>query len=81
MTPHELVQRIRVAHANHILETTNAAVEEVAGRVGYADAAAFRRVFRAYAGVSPREWRRAAPATRPVQPIVAAQRRRRFSRR
>ncbi len=50
MTPMELVQRVRVAHASHLLETTQASVEEVAERVGYADAAAFRRVFRRYAG-------------------------------
>jgi len=54
MTPSEMVQRIRVAHAAHLLETTQASVEEVAGRVGYADAAAFRRVFRRYSGDSPR---------------------------
>lgn len=54
MTPHEMVQRIRVTHAAHLLETTRASVEDVAGRVGYADAAAFRRVFQKYAGESPR---------------------------
>ncbi|MCW5802849.1 MAG: helix-turn-helix domain-containing protein [Deltaproteobacteria bacterium] len=54
MTPHELVQRVRVRHAANLLETTHASVEEVAARVGYADAAAFRRVFRRYAGESPR---------------------------
>lgn len=54
MTPHEMVQRIRVTHAAHLLETTQVSVEEVAGRVGYADAAAFRRVFQKYAGESPR---------------------------
>jgi transcriptional regulator GlxA family with amidase domain len=54
MTPNEMVQRIRVAHAAHILDTTRASVEEVAGRVGYADAAAFRRVFRRFSGASPR---------------------------
>jgi transcriptional regulator GlxA family with amidase domain len=54
MTPNEMVQRLRVAHAGHLLETTRASVEEVAGRVGYADAAAFRRVFRRYSGESPR---------------------------
>jgi transcriptional regulator GlxA family with amidase domain len=59
MTPNELVQRLRVARAAHLLETTHASVEEIAGRVGYADAAAFRRVFRRYAGGSPRG-RRAA---------------------
>ena len=54
MTPNEMVQRLRVTQAGHLLATTRASVEEVAGQVGYADAAAFRRVFRRYAGESPR---------------------------
>ncbi|MFO0600940.1 MAG: helix-turn-helix domain-containing protein [Myxococcaceae bacterium] len=54
MTPLEYVQRVRVAEAAHLLESTKVSVEEVAARVGYADAAAFRRVFRRVAGVSPR---------------------------
>lgn len=54
MTPLELVQRVRVTHAAHLLETTRESVDEVAARVGYADAAAFRRVFRRYVGESPR---------------------------
>ncbi|WP_206542503.1 helix-turn-helix domain-containing protein [Pseudomonas sp. TTU2014-080ASC] len=57
MTPNELVQRLRVAHASHLLETSAASVEEVAARVGYADPAAFRRVFRRFAGDSPRSHR------------------------
>jgi len=57
MTPQGFVQRVRVAHASHLLETTRASVEEVAARVGYADSAAFRRVFRQHAGVSPRDHR------------------------
>ncbi|MHA7632978.1 GlxA family transcriptional regulator [Corallococcus sp. M7] len=54
MTPLEFVQRVRVAHATHLLETTRDSVDDVAARVGYADAAAFRRVYRRYAGESPR---------------------------
>jgi transcriptional regulator GlxA family with amidase domain len=54
MTPLEFVQRVRVAHATHLLETTRESVEEVAARVGYADAAAFRRVYRRHTGESPR---------------------------
>lgn len=54
MTPLHFVQRVRVAHATHLLETTRASVEEVAARVGYAEAAAFRRVFRQHTGESPR---------------------------
>lgn len=57
MPPQRFVQRVRVAHAAHLLETTRAAVEEVAARVGYADAAAFRRVFRRHTGASPRDHR------------------------
>ncbi|MFT3812235.1 MAG: helix-turn-helix domain-containing protein [Acidovorax sp.] len=54
MTPNELVQRLRVSHAAHLLETSPASVEAVAAQVGYADPAAFRRVFRRFAGESPR---------------------------
>ena len=54
MTPLAFAQRIRVAHAAHLLETTQGSVEDVAARVGYADAAAFRRVFRKHTGESPR---------------------------
>jgi transcriptional regulator GlxA family with amidase domain len=61
MTPRQFVHRVRVAHAAHLLETTKAPVEEVAASVGYADAAAFRRVFKRYAGESPRG-HRASPS-------------------
>ena len=54
MTPQRFVQRLRVMHAAHLLETTRESVEEVAARVGYADAAAFRRIFRRHAGETPR---------------------------
>ncbi|MGE6757789.1 GlxA family transcriptional regulator [Corallococcus interemptor] len=54
MTPLEFVQRVRVAHASHLLETTHESVEAISARVGYADAAAFRRVYRRYAGETPR---------------------------
>ncbi len=57
-TPQKLVQRLRVARARHLLETTRHSVEEIALRVGYADPAAFRRVLRAHTGQSPRELRR-----------------------
>ena len=60
MTPQRFVQRVRVQHAAHLLETTRESVEVIAARVGYADTAAFRRVFRAHTGESPRG-RREAP--------------------
>ncbi|HET9626782.1 MAG TPA: helix-turn-helix domain-containing protein, partial [Kofleriaceae bacterium] len=66
MTPHELVQRVRVDHAAHLLETSHASVEEIAARVGYADPAAFRRVFRRFAGESPRRRRAVTARPRPA---------------
>jgi transcriptional regulator GlxA family with amidase domain len=38
----------------HLLETTRRPVDDVAVRVGYADPAAFRRVFRRETGETPR---------------------------
>jgi transcriptional regulator GlxA family with amidase domain len=53
-TPQRFVQRMRVARAVHLLETTAQSVDEIAARVGYADPAAFRRIFRRYAAETPR---------------------------
>lgn len=57
-TPQRFAQRLRVERAVHLLETTRQSVEEVSASVGYADPAAFRRVFRRETGRSPRELRR-----------------------
>jgi transcriptional regulator GlxA family with amidase domain len=56
-TPLAFVQRLRIGRAVHLLETTSDSVESVAARVGYADAAAFRRVFRRETGDAPRHAR------------------------
>jgi transcriptional regulator GlxA family with amidase domain len=63
MTPQRFVQRVRVAHAVNLLETSRASVEDVAVRVGYADAAAFRRIFRRHTGESPRSHRATQTST------------------
>ena len=65
MTPRRFVQRMRVMRALHLLETTKESIDEIAARVGYADAAAFRRVFRGETGESPRARRRGARAVEP----------------
>lgn len=57
-----LVQRVRMAEAAHLLDTSRASVEAIAAAVGYADPAAFRRMFHRHAGEAPRVRRaRAAP--------------------
>jgi len=53
-TPLHFAQRLRIAQAAHLLETTRRTVDDIAAAVGYADAAAFRRVFRRETGDSPR---------------------------
>lgn len=54
VTPLAFVQRLRVAQAAHLLDTTRDSVEAVAAQVGYGDPSAFRRVFRRHTGESPR---------------------------
>ncbi len=56
-TPLRFAHRLRVARAVHLLETTRRSVDDIAARVGYADAAAFRRVFRRETGEAPRSRR------------------------
>ncbi len=58
-TPIGFVQRLRVEHAVHLLETTSLSLEQVSERVGYADPNALRRVIRRHVSASPRELRRA----------------------
>ena len=68
MTPTDLVQRIRIARASHLLETTKLSVDEIAARVGYADPAAFRRVFRKLAGQAPSGLRGSVERSRAAPP-------------
>lgn len=58
MTPIEYVQTLRIEEAKHLLETTEAPVEAVAGEVGYDDAAFFSRMFRRAVSLSPAQYRR-----------------------
>lgn len=62
LAPLQFVQRLRVARALHLIETTRAPIESVAAQVGYTDTAALRRLLRRAVQASPRELRsRVAP--------------------
>lgn len=63
-TPQRFAQRLRMARAVHLLETTSRSVDAVAASVGYADAAAFRRVFRRETGDTPARSRAAMTTPR-----------------
>jgi transcriptional regulator GlxA family with amidase domain len=60
LSPRRFAQRLRIQRAVHLLETTQHPVDEIAAQVGYADAAAFRRIFRRETGQTPRTRRKPA---------------------
>lgn len=67
LTPVAFARRLRIARAIHLLETTRESIDEIAARVGYADAAAFRRIFRRETGQAPRERRRHVRESTPLR--------------
>lgn len=59
----ELVNDVRLVAAVKLLRDTLLPLEDVAGELGFSDAANFRQAFRRWTGFSPQEFRRrAAPA-------------------
>lgn len=58
LTPIAYVQRLRIEDAKRRLERTVASVDEISWRVGYEDAAFFRRLFKRTTGLAPGAYRR-----------------------
>ena len=58
LSPIDYVQRLRVEDAKRRLERTDEAVDEVSWRVGYEDAAFFRRLFKRTTGMAPGAYRK-----------------------
>lgn len=58
VAPIDYVQRLRIEDAKRRLERTEASVEEISWRVGYEDAAFFRRLFKRTTGLAPGEYRK-----------------------
>ena len=59
-TPGGYLARLRMQRAMVLLRRSEAGLEEIAARVGYASAFAFSKAFKRTAGVSPGAYRRAA---------------------
>jgi len=55
--PLDYVLSLRMEEAKQILETSEAAIDEVASEVGYTEPAAFRRIFKRATGISPLQYR------------------------
>lgn len=58
MTATEYGQRVRVARARELLQSSRQPLERIAWEVGYSDPGAFRKVFQRIVGLSPGEYRR-----------------------
>jgi transcriptional regulator GlxA family with amidase domain len=56
-SPQVFVQKIRVEMSKALLESTQLRMDAILERVGYSDDSAFRRLFKKYTGLSPREYR------------------------
>ncbi len=58
LSPIAYVQRLRVEEAKKRLERTDEPIETISWRVGYEDAASFRRLFKRTARITPGAYRR-----------------------
>lgn len=58
MSPLEYVHALRIEETKHLLETTAAGIETIAGEVGYEDASFFGRLFKRKVGLTPAQYRR-----------------------
>lgn len=61
-TPHRYLQRRRIERAMFLLRETARSATDICYEVGFASLGTFSRTFRTIVGVSPREYRRSAPA-------------------
>ena len=64
MSPLEYVHTLRVEEAKHMLETSEAPIEQIAGEVGYEDAGFFSRLFRSKVNLTPAQYRKRFSAMR-----------------
>lgn len=55
------INRLRMEHAKHLLQTTKERVAEIGVACGFADPGQFSRDFRRIVGLTPSQWRRAIP--------------------
>ena len=57
VSPLSYLQRVRIEAAKKKLEQTSANMDEITWQIGYENSSSFRRLFKKYTGLSPREYR------------------------
>lgn len=77
LTPMDYVHTLRIEEAKHLLETTGAPLEAVAGEVGYDDAAFFGRLFRRNVNLTAAQYRRRFGSLRAALADASSDRQRR----
>ncbi len=72
-TPLNYLQKIRIEKARKILENAPDTVDEITCAIGYENSSTFRKLFKKYTGLSPREYRSrfARPGDRQKRPSVS----------
>ena len=65
LSPLGFIQKLRIEHAIHLLESTDLPIDHIAGQVGYNEPAGLRRVFLHETGQAPSAFRR--PTAEPAQ--------------
>ncbi len=55
-SPLTYLQRLRIEEARHRLETTAATFNEITWQIGYEDVNSFRKLFKKYMGLTPKEY-------------------------
>ena len=58
LNPTAYVQQVRVGRARDLLERSTLPFADIAWRLGYEDAGAFRKVFQKIVGLGPADYRR-----------------------
>jgi len=56
-SPLGYLQRVRIGQAKQRLETTRDTLKEINWQIGYAASSSFRRLFKRFTGLAPREYR------------------------
>lgn len=70
-----MVKSLRISHARHLLDTTDATVAQVVSASGYRNTANFNRQFLAEVGMNPTVYRRLEPSDKPPVALLSLPRR------